>query len=64
MKLTKLTSQELDFIYCVLSAKLEKCICDGTRGYEDEIADLHVCLAKLITLEAATREKEQQGTEA
>jgi len=58
----KLTSHELDFIYSVLSRQLEKCILEGTRGFEDEIADLHVCLAKLITLEAATRIGEQQET--
>ncbi len=56
----ELTSQDLDFVYSVLSAKLDKCICDGILGYEDEIAELHLCLAKLITMEAATRKAEAQ----
>ena len=51
----ELTAHELDYIYSVLSEKLEKYICDGIFGFEDEIADLHVCLAKLITMEANAR---------
>jgi hypothetical protein len=46
----KLTAHELDYIYSVLSEKLDKCICDGFVGFEHEIADLHLCLAKLATL--------------
>ena len=56
----ELTAQELDYIYSILSEKLEKYICDGIFGFEDEIADLHVCLAKLMTMEVAARKKEQQ----
>ena len=56
----ELTSHELDYIYSVMSAKLEKCICDGLFGLEDEIAQLHLCMAKLITMEAAARKGEQQ----
>ena len=56
----ELTSFELDFMYSVLTEKLEKCICDGIFGYEDEIAQLHTCLAKLITIQAAARIAEQQ----
>ena len=56
----ELTSFELDYMYSVLTDKLDKCICDGTFGYEDEIAQLHTCLAKLITMEAAIRKAEAQ----
>lgn len=56
----KLTAYELDFIYSVMSAKLEKCICDGLFGLEDEVAQLHLCMAKLITMEAAARKGEDQ----
>ena len=54
----ELTAHELDYIYSVLSEKLEKYICDGIFGFEDEIADLHVCLAKLITMEATARKNQ------
>ena len=56
----ELTSFELDYMYSVLTEKLDQCICDGTFGYEDEIAQLHACLAKLITMQATARKAEQQ----
>lgn len=46
----KFTTHELDYIYSVLSEKLDKCICDGFVGFEDKIAELHLCLAKLAIL--------------
>lgn len=55
----ELNAQELDYIYSILSEKLEKFICDGIFGDEDEIADLHVCLAKLITMEATARKNQR-----
>ena len=33
----KLTTHELDYIYSVLSEKLDKYICDGFVGFENEI---------------------------
>ena len=54
----KITSHQLDYIYSVLSEKLEDLICKGWYSHEDEIIELHLCMAQIVALEMDARKNE------
>ena len=55
----ELTRFQLDYIYCVLSGKLEEHILSGFHGLEDDIAELHRCLATVTEMLAQKAEEEK-----
>lgn len=55
----ELTRFQLDYIYYVLSRKLEEHILNGFQGLEDDIAELHRCLATVTEMHAQKAEEEK-----
>ena len=59
----KFTAWQLDYMYSVLFAKLEEHICNGFVSWEEDIAELHRCLATLTEMSALANEEKKQTQE-
>ena len=55
----KLTAGKLDYMYSVLFAKLQEHILNGFVSWEDDIAELHRCLATLTEMSALADRKKR-----
>jgi len=60
----KIKAHQLNYIYSVLSEKLNDYICKGWYSYEDDMIELHLCMAELIALEMDVRKSEAQENES